>query len=168
MRETTGGRLREERERLGLSQRAMAALGGVSKNTQLAYESGTSPLPIDYVLKLEEHGVDPSYVATGTRASAAKPREERSALEQPQLVTMQVALPSVAALTRMFEGLLRPLSREMSVGELAETLARRLPIGLAQVQDLRDARGWGAASEDDEAPRARATDGHESQPARRT
>lgn len=54
-----------------------------------------------------------------------------------QLVTMQVALPSEAALARMFEGLLRPLDRGMPVAELAQILARRLPTGFAQLRDLR-------------------------------
>lgn len=51
-------------------------------------------------------------------------------------VMMEVTLPSEAALARMFEGLLRPLDRTMPVGELAQVLARRLPIGFAQLRDL--------------------------------
>jgi phage repressor protein C with HTH and peptisase S24 domain len=60
-------RLRAERERLDMSQRALAELGGVSKNTHLAYENGTSPIPLDYLERLEAHGLDLSYVATGFR-----------------------------------------------------------------------------------------------------
>lgn len=60
-------RLREERERIGKSQRAFAELGGVSKNTQLAYESGSSSMTVDYLVRLEEHGVDIGYVTTGNR-----------------------------------------------------------------------------------------------------
>lgn len=53
-----------------------------------------------------------------------------------QFVTMQVALPSEAALTRMFEGLLLTLDQTLPPAELARMLARRLPIGLAQLRDL--------------------------------
>lgn len=53
-----------------------------------------------------------------------------------QLVTLQVALPSEAALARMYEGLLRPLDRAMPVAELARILAKRLPSGLSQLVDL--------------------------------
>lgn len=52
-----------------------------------------------------------------------------------QLVTMQVALPSEAALARMFEGLLRPLDRNMPVDALARILARRLPTAFEQLRD---------------------------------
>lgn len=68
---TKGGaprRLRDERERLGKSQRALAELGAVNKNTQLAYETGSSPIRLDYLERLEEYGLDIAYVATGRRS----------------------------------------------------------------------------------------------------
>lgn len=55
---------------------------------------------------------------------------------QPQFVTMQVAMPSEAALARMFEGLLRPIDLERPVAEIAQMLAKRLPTGLSQLRDL--------------------------------
>lgn len=63
-------RLREERERLGFSQKAFGELGGVSKNTQLAYENGASSIPLDYLLKLAEVGLDVGYVSTGQRGTS--------------------------------------------------------------------------------------------------
>ncbi len=69
MSEGAPARLREERERLGKSQRGFAELVGVSKNTQLAYEGGGSPITLDYLSRSADHGVDVVYVATGTRAS---------------------------------------------------------------------------------------------------
>lgn len=62
-------RLREERIRLGLNQLDFGRLGGVSKNTQLAYESGANAIPLDYLSKLAEHGVDVAYVAVGEHAA---------------------------------------------------------------------------------------------------
>lgn len=70
MPDSPASRLREEREHLGLSQKAAGELGGVSKNTQLAYETGTSPITLDYLGRLGAHGLDVGYVATGKRFSA--------------------------------------------------------------------------------------------------
>ncbi|WP_298174591.1 LexA family transcriptional regulator [Novosphingobium sp.] len=64
-------RLREERTRLGLNQVEFGRRGGVSKNTQLAYETGSSPIPLDYLSRLEGHGVDVAYVALGQHAARA-------------------------------------------------------------------------------------------------
>jgi len=66
MSESAAARLREERERLGISQRAFAELGKVSKNTQLAYESGASPITLDYLGRVADR-IDIGYVATGAR-----------------------------------------------------------------------------------------------------
>lgn len=66
-------RLRIERERLGKSQRAFAELIGISKNSQLAYESGSSPITLDYLARSAEHGLDVGYVATGRREDTDEP-----------------------------------------------------------------------------------------------
>lgn len=54
--------------RLGLSQIEFGRRAGVSKNTQLAYETGATPIPLDYLSKLAEHGVDVAYVVLGKDA----------------------------------------------------------------------------------------------------
>lgn len=63
-----GERLRAERDRLGLQQPDFAALGGAKRVSQSNYENGKSPLGIDYLLKLQAHGVDIGFVVTGVRA----------------------------------------------------------------------------------------------------
>jgi transcriptional regulator with XRE-family HTH domain len=70
-------RLREERERLGFSQKAFGQLAGVSKNTQLAYESGASSIPLSYLSKLEGSGLDIGFVATGHRGTKSAAGEIR-------------------------------------------------------------------------------------------
>lgn len=62
-----GARLREERVRKGLNQADFAALGGVSKNSQLSYERGSSPANVEYLLALGAQGVDVAYLMTGRR-----------------------------------------------------------------------------------------------------
>jgi transcriptional regulator with XRE-family HTH domain len=52
------------------------------------------------------------------------------------LVTMQVALPSEAALTRMFLGMLKTSRSAKTEDEQAQLLAKRLPIALSQLRDL--------------------------------
>lgn len=64
-----GERLREERERLGMSQTDFGAVLGVSRGTQKNYELGASSLDLRYVTALEVHGVDAAYVLTGRRST---------------------------------------------------------------------------------------------------
>jgi len=62
-----GERLREERGRLGLNQSDFAALAGVTKKTQMLYESDDRSPKADYLAELGRAGVDVLYVLTGTR-----------------------------------------------------------------------------------------------------
>ncbi len=64
-----GERLREERERLELSQTVLAELGGVTRISQGNYESGKRKPKADYWNALAEAGVDVQYVLTGMRSN---------------------------------------------------------------------------------------------------
>ncbi|NWO55013.1 hypothetical protein DEJ73_01980 [Chromohalobacter salexigens] len=66
---TIGRRLKEERERLGLTQTAIAGTGGVTKNTQLLYETDQRHPKADYLAALDSEGVDVYYVLTGRKSS---------------------------------------------------------------------------------------------------
>lgn len=57
-----GSRLREERERLGLSQAQFAEVGGVARTTQNIYESDIRSPDVAYLGKLRDIGVDASYL----------------------------------------------------------------------------------------------------------
>jgi len=59
---TFGERLREERVRLGLTQDAFGAVGGVKKLAQIAYEQDKRFPDVGYVLALSAIGVDVGYV----------------------------------------------------------------------------------------------------------
>lgn len=65
--QTFGSRLREERERLGLSQTQFADVGGVARTTQHIYETDIRSPDVAYLEKLREIGVDASYLVTGSR-----------------------------------------------------------------------------------------------------
>ncbi len=67
---TFGARLREERKRLGLNQTELALLGGVVKFTQINYEKDERTPDVDYLLKLQNAGVDAYFLLTGQRTPA--------------------------------------------------------------------------------------------------
>jgi transcriptional regulator with XRE-family HTH domain len=60
-----GKRLRSERTRLGLTQAAMACVGGVAPNAQGIYERGQRLPKADYLQRLSRIGIDINYVVTG-------------------------------------------------------------------------------------------------------
>ncbi|WP_341959157.1 helix-turn-helix domain-containing protein [Pseudomonas sp. RC10] len=64
-----GERLRQERMRLGLSQAAMAAIGGIQPNAQGAYETGKRSPRAVYLSKIAAAGVNPIYVLNGNPVS---------------------------------------------------------------------------------------------------
>ncbi|WP_282338585.1 helix-turn-helix transcriptional regulator [Pseudomonas sp. PS02288] len=96
-----GERIREEREKLGLSQTDFGVKAGVSRGTQKAYELESSTPDLRYVSALEAIGSDAHYVLTGLRT----PRDAQGLSEDEALVLSQYrALPdadkaSVARLT---------------------------------------------------------------------
>jgi phage repressor protein C with HTH and peptisase S24 domain len=62
-------RLREERERLGMSQAELADMADQSRKSQIRYESGERSPDGLYLSKIASIGVDILYVLTGTRSS---------------------------------------------------------------------------------------------------
>lgn len=64
-----GARLKEERERLNVSQAALAEIGGKKKLAQLKYEQGESSPTAAYLERIAAIGVDVLYVLTGERAA---------------------------------------------------------------------------------------------------
>jgi len=65
-----GNRLREERERLCLSQALFAGKMGISRMSQVNYETGKRLPDAGYLFAASEAGVDITYVITGKRATA--------------------------------------------------------------------------------------------------
>lgn len=64
---TIGKRLKEERNRLGLSQEKLALAGGVQKRTQINYEANERSPDSDYLALIAQIGVDVNYILTGVR-----------------------------------------------------------------------------------------------------
>lgn len=55
---TFGLRLRQERKRLGLTQSALASIGGVEANAQSQYENGNRSPRAEYLRKIQRAGAD--------------------------------------------------------------------------------------------------------------
>jgi transcriptional regulator with XRE-family HTH domain len=64
---TIGGRLRLERERLGMTQAELARLGGVGRQTQWRFEEGSRTPDADYLARISKAGVNVLYVLNGKR-----------------------------------------------------------------------------------------------------
>lgn len=80
-----GDRLREERERLRLSQGNFGEIGGVKANAQGKYESGERFPDAEYLAAVAVAGVDVLYVITGERKPTkgdSLSHEETTVLEQ--------------------------------------------------------------------------------------
>lgn len=60
-------RLREERQRLGMSQTDFGAHGGVKKVAQIHYEQDERRPDVDYLVGVAEAGADVLYIVTGER-----------------------------------------------------------------------------------------------------
>lgn len=68
-----GQRIRLERERLGLSQTELGAVGGVQKNAQHNYEAGKRSPDATYLASIARAGLDVGYILTGERSAASLP-----------------------------------------------------------------------------------------------
>ncbi|MBM2883155.1 helix-turn-helix transcriptional regulator [Chromobacterium phragmitis] len=75
-----GDRLREERNRLSLTQQDGAKAAGVGYTTYMAYEAGRSFPNAEALNLLHSVGFDVLYVVTGVRNGAALSNEDSSLL----------------------------------------------------------------------------------------
>lgn len=66
-----GGRLKEERERLGFSQPSFGSLGGKTKKTVMQWESGEQFPNAAFLAAIAAHGADVQYIITGRHGQAS-------------------------------------------------------------------------------------------------
>lgn len=90
-----GDRLRAERERLRLNQTAFAAIGGVTKKTQMLYEGGDRFPDARYLAAISEIGGDVRFLITGSRDG--EPPETLSTDERELLALFRAAPLTVKA-----------------------------------------------------------------------
>lgn len=80
-----GQRIRAERERIGLSQTELGAIGGVQKNAQHNYEAGKRAPDAFYLAGIARAGCDIPYILTGNRSAASLPTLMLHSMEQSLL-----------------------------------------------------------------------------------
>lgn len=114
---TLGGRLREERERLRLSQQELADKCGVTMRSQRNYEKDERLPDAGYLTALQDAGADVTYVLTGDYLSVAQAKasvkeklkdrqlkgleltaDERELIDLYRAAPLAVRLAAVAAL----------------------------------------------------------------------
>lgn len=153
--EVVGGRLRAERDRLGLSQAELARIGDVSRNSQTAYETGKTPFTSDYLVLVTGAGVDPLFVITGERSAGTLNSDQAAILSAFDILepagrtallyiscslsgqvvpAAPINLPSTAALEEAFAGFLEG-SPGLKGDELVRELAMSLPTLLRGAAD---------------------------------
>ncbi|RJF93003.1 helix-turn-helix domain-containing protein [Sphingomonas cavernae] len=71
-----GARLRQEREKRGISQADFGKIGGVSRGSQIAYENDQTSPTVTYLAALDAGGIDVWFVLTGQSAAPANLSEE--------------------------------------------------------------------------------------------
>lgn len=103
-------RLRAERKRLGLSQEKFAALAGVTKDTQLNYESGARKPDSDYLIAICAAGVDSHFLLHGTPSSDELPAEESELLLGFRKLDLRGKLRLLGMVEGMTEGSAPPTS----------------------------------------------------------
>ncbi len=77
-----GTRLRQERERLGLTLSEFGLMGQVNRMTQMRYETGTNYPSIEYLYRLGQHGVNTMFIETGLQTSELVPFNDPEAFSQ--------------------------------------------------------------------------------------
>ena len=92
-----GKRLREERERLGLSQPAFAAVAGTTKQTLFSWETGKTAPDGFQLAALATTGADVLYILTGQRSQPVPPAQELPRQEQEWLVLYRNSSEEVRA-----------------------------------------------------------------------
>lgn len=118
-----GERLRKERERLGLSQTALAEVGGVGKTTQIKYEKGTSRPDTAYLSAVSDRGVDVLYVLKGKRSDTAQADALKVSFGEPSADHSPVKMYDIEAAAgagRSFEGEPVKTTLYFSTAELTE------------------------------------------------
>lgn len=91
-------RLKEERNRLGMTQTEFGVAGGVSLGTQSAYESAKTSPDLRYMAAIASVGADVLYVLTGKPSSPLLQGDEAELLRRYRLAIPEVRVAVLGAL----------------------------------------------------------------------
>lgn len=93
-----GSRLKEERERLDMSQTQFAGLGEASKRAQITYEKGESTPDAAYLAAVAKVGADVQYIVTGVRSAQALSGDEQDLVAMFRAAPLDVKAMIIAGL----------------------------------------------------------------------
>lgn len=96
-------RLKNERERIGLSQVAFAAVGGVGRTAQVNYEKGERFPDLAYLEAIAKIGCDIQYIVLGEPSSAKINKDEIKLLEKFRSADLQLKAAAMAVLDSKIE-----------------------------------------------------------------
>ncbi|CAN2976044.1 MULTISPECIES: helix-turn-helix domain-containing protein [Pseudomonas] len=125
-----GERLREERERLGLSQQQLADLCGVTMRSQRNYEKNERQPDASYLEAFARSAGDVLYIITGKYSATECGLRNLSS---------EIDVPRLTQITDMLEGLIQQTKRRWPARELAITAAEVYNI-LVPEQELDEAQ----------------------------
>lgn len=93
-----GDRIREERERLGLTQPGFADVAGAKKRTLIDWEKGVSSPTAVQLSALARIGIDVQYIVTGVRSASALSPDENELLALFRAAPLAVKAAAIGAL----------------------------------------------------------------------
>lgn len=123
---TFGGRLKQERDRLGLSQADCAARGGVQRRAQINYEQNERLPDAGYLLGLAFAGADIQYIVTGVRSDSALSPDERVLLERYR--ASPAALRDAALRVLLGGNPSQPAVTQMAYGGVGQQVAGNVAV----------------------------------------
>ncbi|WP_309659672.1 helix-turn-helix transcriptional regulator [Sphingomonas sp. SORGH_AS_0802] len=132
---SVGQRIQQRLDLIGMSQAELARRVGMSQGAMNNLIGGRSRSSTRLHSIARELNTTPAFLAGETD----DPKSDAPVAPEPaylKTVMMHVALPSERALTAMFRGLVLGIDLSLPTDEIAQLLARRLPIGLSQLEDV--------------------------------
>lgn len=126
---TIGDRLREERDRLGLSQPKLAAIAGTTKQTLFSWETGKTAPDGFQLSALGGAGVDLLYVLTGQRSGSALSPEEQTVLSFYRSASKEVQRAALGALI----GANAPAQAPSQLNQMGDLTMNNHAVGAVQI-----------------------------------
>jgi len=127
---TIGRRLKEERNRLGFTQPALAAVGETTKKTQIDYENDATQPKAGYLAAIAKLGADVQYIITGQRSAAALSVDEEELISRFRAAPLPVKAAAIGAL----QGAAGAIG--MSAIHVGRSVNINAPVGVAAGGDV--------------------------------
>ena len=116
--------IKEERLRLGMTQKMLGELLGVSNSFVSQIENGLSALPMDKLPVLAMHGFDVQYLITGVRSTNLNAVQQGTA--PPRDASYDARMRRLSETQRnVIEGMLEELEKMREAQEKAEAAIQR-------------------------------------------